>query len=758
MLRFRLLFATLFLLVSAAALVGQQRITLEDIWQDYAFYPQSVPGFNFQLDGTHYTRQEDGGVVQYDLRTGKKSAQLLTADELPAATGWEGKFDDYEFSADEKQLLLSSGTEAIYRHSSQAFYFVYDRDAKTLKPVYHKAKHRLAALDPAGKRVAFVVDNDIQIKDLTTDKLTAVTTDGVTNAVINGATDWVYEEEFSFHRAFHWSPDGRYIAYYRFDESAVPEFTFENYYNQLYPDYVTFKYPKVGAANSRVSIHVYDTQTRETRELLAVNQSDEEAWHYVPRIMWAPGDLGLVMYRMNRHQNDLEVLLADPATGKNRTMLREKSEKYYLDVHDNLRFLDDGKSFLWTSERSGYNHIYRYRMGEDKPVAITGGDWEVTDFYGVDEKNGLVYFQAAKRDPMQREVYVKSLRGKDLPRPLAAEPGTSSVNFSATFDYFVLTHSTINTPPTYRVMDRTGKEVRMIEDNKKLLQKQTAYNLHPAEFFQFTTKDEVELNGYMIKPPTMVPGVKYPVLMFLYGGPGSQQVLDNFRGLNYYWFQMLAQQGFVVACVDNRGTGARGEEFKKMTYLELGKYETEDQIEAARYVGGLDYTDAGRIGVFGWSYGGYMSSNLILKGNDVFAAAIAVAPVTNWKWYDTIYTERYMRTEAENPDGYRDNSPVNFADRLKGRYLLVHGMGDDNVHFQHTAEMANALIMANKQFDTYFYPNRNHGIYGGPTRLHLYTKMTNFLLDAIGKPGVTGMAGKETPQIEAVPVESGGRE
>ncbi|MEL6356500.1 MAG: prolyl oligopeptidase family serine peptidase, partial [Bacteroidota bacterium] len=408
---------------------------------------------------------------------------------------------------------------------------------------------------------------------------------------------------------------------------------------------------------------------------------------------------------------------------------------YYIDITNHLTFLKNGKQFIWSSEKNGWRHIYLHSMNGKELGQVTGGNWDVTNFYGVDEENGRIYFQAAKRDPLQREVYTKSIQGKDLPRPLAEAPGTNSANFSSTFDYFVLTHSTINQPATYQVMDGDGQLVRKIIDNGVLAKKQETYGVRPVEFFDFTTSEGVNLNGYLIKPENYDQGRKHPLLMYQYSGPDSQQAVNNWRGQNYWWFQMLVQRGFVVAVVDGRGTGARGQEFRKMTYLQLGKYETLDQIEAAKYLGSLDYIDENRIGIFGWSYGGFMALNCILKGNEVFAAAISVAPVSSWKWYDTIYTERYMRTLAENEDGYNDNSPIYFADRLKGDLLLVHGMGDDNVHFQHTAEMANALIMANKQFDTYFYPNRNHGIYGGPTRLHLYQKMTDFLLESIGPSG-----------------------
>ncbi|MEM6770488.1 MAG: prolyl oligopeptidase family serine peptidase, partial [Bacteroidota bacterium] len=502
----------------------------------------------------------------------------------------------------------------------------------------------------------------------------------------------------------------------------------------------TFGYLKVGEENSVVSLHTYQVADGSQKKLAIVNQDETVEWHYLPRVQWTTKDHVLSAQFQNRHQNKLELRTYNLKSNTIDVVLTEES-KYYVDVHDNLTFLPDGKQFIWTSERSGYNHIYLHSLrGNASAFQVTSGKCEVTNFYGVHD--GQVYFQAAKKSPMQREVYVKKIKGRDIPRALAAEPGTSSAQFSDTYDYFVLTHSTINSPATVMVMDGTGKPVREIIDNATLAQKMKRYGWQPVEFFDFKTEEGTTLNGYMIKPKNVDNGQEHPLLMHVYGGPGSQQVLDNWRGANMAWFQMLVQQGFVVAVVDNRGTGARGELLKKQTYLTLGKQETEDQIAAAKWLGAKSFIDANKIGIFGWSYGGFMALHCILQGSDVFAAAISVAPVTNWKWYDTIYTERYMRTYAENKEGYDENSPIHYADQLKGDLLLVHGMGDDNVHFQHTAEMANALIMNNKQFDTYFYPNRNHGIYGGPTRLHLYTKMTNFLVESIGpavKPAPSGL-------------------
>ncbi|MBL7808891.1 MAG: S9 family peptidase [Saprospiraceae bacterium] len=731
-------------LLHSFALFAQKPITLEDIWQKGTFASKGIPGFNFQKDGVHYTRLEGNTIVQYDLRNGEKSGVLVDAAALSSGdNGWKSSFDGYSFSPDESKMLLTTNTTPLFRWSTEADYFVLDLPTKKLiklfdqNVVYIKdgataAKQRYATFSADGSMVAFVVKNDLYFKELASGKITRVTTDGKQNEIINGASDWVYEEEFELVRAFQWSPDGRYLAFLRFDERDVPEMTMEMFRGQPYPENVTFKYPKVGENNSIVTAHIYDLAAAKTIDVNIPNRESKEGRldDYLPRLEWTPSGK-LCLTWMNRHQSNQRFFLADPKSGQC-NLLHEENSKYYLDLHD-VTFLKDGSGFILQSEKSGFNHIYRYDMAGREVAALTKGKWDVTAFYGIDERNGKVYFQAASKTPMARELFETTLKGKK-PRKINQSVGTNSAQWSSTFDYFVHSYSTANTPPQYSVCDRKGKVIRSLEQNTELRAKQTEYGTIPVEFFDFKTSDQVELNGWMIKPTNPAyQNQKLPVLMFVYGGPGSQQVTDAWKGANYWWFQMLAQQGYVVACVDNRGTGARGEEFKKMTYKQLGHYEVVDQIEAAKYLGALPFVDAGRIGIFGWSYGGYMSTNCILKGSDVFEAAIAVAPVTNWKWYDSVYTERYMQTHEENEDGYELNSPTNYAEQLKGSFLLVHGLADDNVHFQHTAEMANELVAKNKQFDTMIYPNRNHGIGGGNAKIHLYTLMTKFLNENLKK-------------------------
>ncbi len=724
---FKRLCVLMMILVSANICLTAQndakKITVEDIWEQYQFVPRSVPGFNFQNDGKHYTRLEENKIRQYDLTTGQFTKDIFDASEAKGNTEFNGNIDDYTFSKDESKILIKTETEAIYRRSTRANFYVWDKSNNTLTTVESEGKQRYATFSDDANKVAFVRGNNMYYKNIASGKTTQITNDGKFNHIINGGTDWVYEEEFAIAKGFEWSPDGNKIAFMRFDESAVKEFTMTLYNNDLYPEYETFKYPKVGEENATVAIHIYDLKSGKTVKA----ETGEEADIYFPRIKWTLDANKLCIFKMNRHQNELELLLTNASTGATSVMLREIN-KYYIDITDDMTFLDDGKNFIWTSEKDGYNHIYMYGLNGKLKKQLTKGNFDVTSMYGVDKKRKKIYYQAAKDSPMERHIYAVNFKGKK-DKKITPAKGTNRTQWSSNFDYYVNTHSDLNTPATYTVFENLGKKVRVIEDNAGMQKTQMAYNWNNFEFFNFKTSENVDLNGWMIKPADFDPNKKYPVFMYVYGGPGSQTVNDSWGGLNNWWFQMLAQNGYVVVSVDNRGTGARGQEFKKMTYLQLGKYETMDQIEAAKWLGKQSYVDAERIGIFGWSYGGYMSSLCLFKGADVFKSAIAVAPVTNWKWYDTIYTERYMRTEKENESGYKDNSPVNFTDLMKGKYLLVHGVADDNVHFQNTAEMVNALVRSNKQFDTYFYPNRNHGIYGGTTRLHLYNKMTQFIYD-----------------------------
>lgn len=720
----RILSLLTFLLLQFLA-IGQKEITLEDIWSKGTFRAKSVPGFNFLSNGKQYTSLEKNAIVSYDITSGQKVETIVEGAALKTKAGFSGNIESYTFAANDEIIVIEENSERIYRHSSKANVYIYNRKNQNIQKLYDLGKVSNVSVSEDGSKAAFVFENNLYYKELDKNKIIQVSTDGKKNNIINGMCDWVYEEEFSFTKAYEWSSDGKKIAYIRFDESQVPEYIMPIYEDGVYPRYETFKYPKVGEKNAEVKVLIYDTSNSKSSEASLGNLTDA----YVPRIKWTQDANVLCVTKLNRLQNLLQLYLIDAKSKKSSVLLEEKN-KYYVDIHDNLTFLKDGKHFIWTSEKKGYNSIYMYNMKGQEVNHITEGKYDVTEMYGVDEKKSIVYFKAGELTPIEQHVYAIRLDGKEM-KNITPLPGTNTVQFSPTFEYYSWSNSTANAPATTAVYKINGDKVRVLQDNTGLKSIMKEYNVLPVEFFQFTTSEKVKLNAWQIKPANFSPDKKYPVLVTQYSGPGSQSVSDKWLGTDYWWYQMLAQHGYMIVCVDPRGTGGRGEEFRKMTYLQLGKYETMDMIETAKYLGGLTYIDKNRIGIFGWSYGGYMSSLAILKGAEVFKAAIAVAPVTNWKWYDSVYTERYMRSLKDNEAGYKENSPIYFADLLKGNYLLIHGTADDNVHFQNSVEMANALINANKQFDTYYYPNKNHGIYGGNTRLHLYTKMTDFLYNKL---------------------------
>jgi dipeptidyl-peptidase-4 len=729
---------------------GQKPITLEDIWKSGEFRPKYISGVRSMDDGLHYTSlvRDDGvHIVKYAYKSGDAVDTLVSSNNL-SHEGENIRFSDYSFTSDESKLLLATDQESIYRRSSKANYFIYTIDSGKLEPItdFSKGKQQLAALSPIENKVAFVRNNNIFIYNLETENEVQVTSDGKDDEIINGAVDWVYEEEFSFHRGFYWSPEGDQIAYYRFDESEVPKFNMP-IYSGLYPADFEFKYPKAGEKNSHVQVFVYDLAKAASAEV-NVNANSEQ---YIPRIKWMEEDDELAIMRMNRHQNQLEFLLASTdnvSSGKipTETIYEEKSETY-IEVNDNLLFTEDGNYFFWNSEKDGFNHIYLYTTEGEEVAQLTKGPWDVVEFYGVDQSDGKIFFSAATEGPLERAIYSAdykeairnfkksgkaSIPEKDNKKQLNRLTDNSNMNdaaFSSGFEYFINYQSGAELPYQIALYTSEGKHVRDLEMNEALKKKLAERNLNPKEFGTFENESGESLNYWMIKPPDFDENKQYPVMFMVYGGPGKNEVSKSWGGSNYFWHQLLAQQGIVVISVDPRGTMYRGRDFKHSTYMELGKLETEDLISAAKYFGGKDFIDENRVGIMGWSYGGYMSSLAITKGHEYFNLAIAVAPVTNWRFYDSIYTERFMRTPQENASGYDDNSPINFVDQLEGDYLLVHGSADDNVHLQNTMEMVEALVQADKQFDLFIYPDKNHGIYGGNTRYHLYTKMTDFILE-----------------------------
>lgn len=705
---------------SLVAQDSEKSFTLENVIKKNEFRAKGVHGFRSMNDGQHYSSRVEGNILVYSYKTGELTDTLVKGNDLIPPGGDEPiSIMKYEFSKDEKKILFPTETEKIYRRSSKSNYYVWDTETNRLQQLSANGKQRLADFSPDGSKVAFVRENNIFIKDLLSGDEKQITTDGKDRFIINGTTDWVYEEEFSITKGFYWSPDGSKLAYYKFDESNVAEYELQMW-GELYPVMHRYKYPKAGEENSIISIHVYDLNSNETIGLDIGEETDQ----YIPRIKWTKQENVLSVQRMNRLQNELEILLADAASGESKVVYFEKN-KYYIDITDHLMFTDEDH-FLISSEADGYYHIYYYTTEGELVQQLTRGKWDVTDIEGYDEKRKKVYFQAAYSSPLNRDIMAVDLKGNIS--LLSSGLGTNTADFSQNFDYYINNYSDANTPPVVTLHKHNGKLVRVLKENNELERKLAEYGYSKREFFAINTEEGVELNAWKILPPDFDPEKEYPVLMYVYGGPASQTVRNSWDGGNL-WYQMLAQQGIICVSVDNRGTGARGEEFRKMTYLELGKYETIDQIAAARHLASQAWVDEERIGIFGWSYGGFMSTLCMTKGADIFDAGIAVAPVTNWKYYDNIYTERFMRTPQENPDGYEDNSPINHTDKLQGKFMLVHGTADDNVHVQNAIDLVSALVESDKQFELMLYPNKNHGIYGGNTQYHLYRMMTDFLLE-----------------------------
>ena len=708
----------------SVSVMAQKTLSVEDIWSKYAFMPKGAQGFNAMKDGIHYTDLEQEGnnqnIVKYDLKSGKKVAVLVKGENVKVGDK-AIDISSYSFSPDETKLFFSTDAEGIYRRSATELNYVYDLKTGKTTELSSNGKQMFATFSPNGNKVAFVRDNNLFIKDLDANKETQVTFDGKNNEIKNGWADWVYEEEFSKANYFEWNADGSKLAFVRFDESRVKEYSFDTYNNNLYPDKVTFKYPKAGEDNSILSVHIYDLASAKTNTVDIGKETDI----YVPRIQWTTDKNTLSVQRMNRLQNKLELLFANATDGSTKAVLTEES-KTYIDITDDLTFLPNNKGFIWSSEKDNFNHLYHYDNNGKLIKQITSGNWDVISFKGFDEKTNTLFYISTENGQINRDIYSIKLDGSSKKR-LSTQDGTSDAEFSKGFKYYVSSYSNANTPHVYELHSADGKLIKVLEDNADLKAKMKEYTLSKKEFFTFKTSEGVELNGWMMKPHNFDPNKKYPVYMFAYNGPGSNECNNAWETFDFWWHSLLNQEGYMVVCVDGRGTLGRGREFKHSTYLQLGKLETIDQIETAKYLGSLSYVDKNRIGFQGWSFGGYLASLLISKGADHFKAAIAVAPVTNWKWYDNIYTERFLRKPADNKSGYEDNSPVNFTKKIKGKFLLVHGSGDDNVHYQNAMELAASLVKNNVPFDFMTYPNKNHGIYGGYTRTHLYNKMLKFV-------------------------------
>jgi len=700
-----------------------QEITVEKIWKTYEYRTQGVEGFNTLKDGDRYTQINDRGdlILSYISKPDEKPSVLISAASLKYKENTVA-MEDYAFNDSERKVLIMTDIEPIYRRSYTAVYYLYDLDLKKLEPLSEEfSPQTLAEYSPDGTQVSFIHENNLYIKNLTTGKITRVTEDGKRNKVINGTTDWVYEEEFSITKAYAWSPDSKYLAFLRFNEKKVPEYGLD-FYGDLYPERYEYKYPKAGEDNSKVTAHWVDVLKPNK-----INDFSLGRYEYIPRIQWASRQNQLILQTMNRHQDSLQYLLVDftQGNGPKTKVLHIDHSASYVDVNEALHFTIDGKGFYFTSETSGFNQLYQCSF-EGKIQPLTEGTEDIVEVYGPSLDGSSFYYTRSSQGGISK-VLCRLLLSDRSVQLLSPEKGWTDASFTQGMRYYVGTYSNANTPPLHGLYDGKGKLIKVLEDNSALKSKLEKLSLS-QKTFQRIKINGVELNASVILPHHFNTTAKYPVYMNVYGGPGHNEVTNAWDGNDYMFHQLLASKGYVVVSVDPRGTQYRGAQFKKATYLQLGKLEVEDFMESAKYFQSLPYVDAKRVGIMGWSYGGFMSSLAMTKGADVFKMGIAVAPVTNWRYYDNIYTERFMRTPQENAKGYDDNSPINHVDKLKGKFLLIHGMADDNVHFQNSADMVTALVQANKQFDFFAYPNKNHGIYGGNTRNHLFSMLYDYIL------------------------------
>lgn len=700
---------SLAILASLSAL--SQEITLDKIYSGY-YRGKNIAGIASLKNGENYAVIERGGIAKYSYKTSQKEGNIV-----------DGDFQSYQFNDDESKILLLKDSQPIYRHSFLGKFDVKDLKSNKTLSLNNGNFVQEPTFSPDGTKVAFIVDNNLFFQDLNTEKITQITNDGKKNSILNGLADWVYEEEFGHAKLYEWTKNSDAIVYVKSDESLVPEMLIPIYGKQLYPSEMRFKYPKAGENNSVVSAQLYRLDTGKN---ISLNLSGFRNY-YIPNVIQTKKADEIVLITSERIQNASDILKVNTKTGNVTKLFTETDDKWIETDNVTMEFLDDN-SFIWGSERDGNHHLYWYDQNGKLKKQITKGNWEVTDYYGFNPKTKEVLVRTTQNGSINKVVSKINIEtGKST---LLSNPeGNNSASFSNNYQYFIETSSSATKPYTYVLKDGNGKTVRELQNNDEQLKKLQQDNFVTREFFTIPNEAGDQMNAWILKPKNFDPNKKYPLFMFQYSGPGSQNVANTFDTGNGLWFNLLVQKGYIVACVDGRGTGYKGTKFKKVTYMQLGKYEIEDQIAAAKWFGKQSYIDASRIGIFGWSYGGYMSSLAMTKGADVFKAGIAVAPVTNWRYYDSVYTERFMRTPQENAKGYDDNSPTEFAKLMKGKFLLIHGTADDNVHFQNSMEFAEALIQNKKQFEFMAYPDKNHGIYGGNTRPQLYQLMTNFILE-----------------------------
>ncbi len=726
-------FTLLLLAIFVTGIQAQQKVTLRDIAQG-TYRAQGISGLKPMLDGEHYTQisSDHKRIVKYSFKTGEEVGTLF---DVTTARDCDLKsFDDYILSPDEKLILIQTETKPIYRHSFTAVYYIYNVKNNKMEPLSNNGPQQVPLFSPDGNQIAFVRNNNIYlVKLLFANSESQVTKDGEYNHVLNGIPDWVYEEEFSFNRAFDFSADSKMIAYVRFDESAVPMFSFPWYKGlapektsyATYPGAYEYKYPKAGEVNSKVSVHTYDIKSHVTRKMDLQIDSDG----YIPRIKFTSDPEKLAIMTLNRHQNRLDLYMANPRSGLCKVAIRDEAEQYIKEsAYSNIKFYPE--HIVMMSEKDGYNHLYLYTIAGNLVKQITKGQFEVTSFLGWDQKANVFYYASNEGSPLRTAIY--KIDGKGKKTKLSTRTGSNSAIFSTNQKYYINTFSNISTPTLITLNDNRGKELTTLLDNSKLKAQTAQLNMPQKEFFTFRTSSGVELNGWMMKPANFNANKKYPVILHQYSGPGSQQVIDRWGigsfGDGGLFEAYMCDKGYIMVCVDGRGTGGRGAAFEKCTYLQLGVKEAEDQVETARYLGTLPYIDGKRIGIWGWSFGGYNTLMSMSDGSGAFKAGVAIAAPSDWRFYDTVYTERFMRTPKENAEGYDAGSAIKRAPQLKGSLLLIHGTADDNVHYQNCAEYSEALVQAGIQFDMQVYTNRNHGIFGGKTREHLMNRVANFFI------------------------------
>ncbi|HEU5049754.1 MAG TPA: S9 family peptidase [Gemmatimonadales bacterium] len=710
-------------------------LTVRRIYASPEFSSQSFGPTRWLEDGAAFATVERASagkgreIVRYDTESGTRSVLITAAQLTPPGDTMPLAIENYIWSPDRNALLIFTNSQPVWRTNTRGDYWVLDRaSGKLTKLGGAEAKPStlmFAKFSPDGRRVGYVRENNLYVEDLAGGAIVQLTRDG-SRTVINGTFDWVYEEELGLQDGWRWSPDGAHVAYWQLVADSVRDFTLINYTDSLYPVVTPIQYPKAGESNSAARIGVVRAAGGDTRWLALEGDLRN---NYPARMEWAPGSDEVVVQRLNRLQNRLDLYLGNVETGAVRTILTEQ-DSTWVELVDDFHWLDDGKRFTWTSERDGWNHVYVVSRDGRTVRPVTSGAFDVLRVVGVDEKRGYLYYIASPENPTQRYLFRARLNGRGRPERLspATAAGTHGYNASPDFRYAFHTYSRFGVPPVNSLIRLPGHQViRTVVANDTLKHRVEKLRRGEVEFTQVDIGDGIRLNAYLMKPANFDPARRYPVLFQVYGGPGSQTVLDSWGGQQYLWHVMLTQQGYIVASVDNRGTGARGREWRKIIYGQLGVVETRDQAAAARVIGRLPYVDSTRMGIWGWSYGGFMSLNVLFQAPDVYSTAVAVAPVTHWKYYDNIYTERYNGLPSDNAAGYDRGSPLTYVDSMRGRLLVVHGSGDDNVHYQNTEALVNALVRANKPFDMMEYPNRNHGIFGGTTRLHLFELLTRYL-------------------------------